>query len=117
LYPENWNVCRLTTALEIRDFLGGVQFTDAAGLPHVSIYVYSNPDRSVLEDWVRTHAGEVPSEQKTIGGERALFVSTSAEGTPTAGAYFARGDRVFGISSLKLEDFNAIAGQFSFSQE
>ncbi len=63
------------------------------------------------------HAGHIPGEQRTIGGERALFTSVSAEGTPTAGAYFARGDLVFSISTLKLEDFNAVTGQFRFDQQ
>jgi len=88
---------------------------DGSGLPHASLYVYTNGNQAGLEAWVADHAGAAPKEERTIGGQRALFTSAGADGTPTTGAYFAKGEFVFSISTLKIEDFNALTGQFRFN--
>jgi hypothetical protein len=116
-YPDDWTICQLPTDAATRDFLGGIQFMDRSGLPHASLYVYANPNQSDLEAWVTDHAGEAPKEERTVGGQRALFTSSSADGSPTAGAYFAKGKFVFSISALKIEDFNAVTSLFDFSEE
>jgi hypothetical protein len=119
-YSDNWTVCSVPSDPQIRDLLSATRFLDQNGLVHASVYVFSNPKVQSLEDWVADHDPiflDHPPEERTIAGARALYSPTSADGLPAPSAYFAAGQTIFGVSGLKVADFDVIVTDFRLSEQ
>jgi hypothetical protein len=118
-YPSKWRSERRTPTAEIRDYLGHVEFFGKDDFRHASVYVFSNPDRLPLREWIDSHDpifAEADPRDIVIAGAKGLFVDKDFSGLPTAHAYVEQGGKVYGLFGLTLDEFQTLTDKFTFAE-
>ncbi len=112
VYPPDWKPAEVPFDPNIRDFVSAVEFVDVDGLRRGSVYVFGNPMRRSLEQWIAEHDPiffDEPPVETTVAGLRALFSGVDSEGLPRALAYADKTPLVLSIAGLKADDYARLA--------
>ncbi|MFQ6019687.1 MAG: hypothetical protein ACE5KW_02915 [Dehalococcoidia bacterium] len=105
-------------------------FSDAEGVPALSLTIVPNPNDLTVEEWVTTYRGR-PSEPQavTIGGEQGLLFPIDTMGEQSPHVYFRHRRFVYDLAAnvhgseerghppvLSEADFQRVVDGFRFSQ-
>jgi hypothetical protein len=115
-YPAEWTIEEAAVPPGFDYILRALDFIKADGFRHASIVVMLNTEGLTLEDFIEmTNPAffDSPVVPVTIAGAPGLFRDTW-QGLPTAAAYVTVGDRVYSLSGMRMEEFEALTARLVF---